>query len=189
MKEIIKLGFILLVITSVAALVLGVTNEVTQGIIQERALEETREALVALLPEADDFEVIDEEEILDRRHIEEVYYGEKDGEIVGYTIKAGPSGYDGKIEMLIGISNEGRITGVKIGDNTETPGLGSKIADASYIDQFLDKPTDEEFITTRGGETGDHYIEAVSGATESSDAVVEGVNAARALFEEILKNR
>ncbi|SDK58652.1 RnfABCDGE type electron transport complex subunit G [Natronincola ferrireducens] len=189
MREIIKLGLILLIITSIAGLILGVTNDVTQGIIQERALEETRQALVALLPEAEDFNVLEDEELLDRRLILEVFEGLTAGETVGYTVKVNPQGYDGRIEMLVGISSEGRITGVKIGDNTETPGLGSKIADASFTNQFLDKPTDDEFIVTKGGESGAQYIEAISGATVSSEAVVEGVNAVRSLFEELLKNR
>ncbi|SES75190.1 electron transport complex protein RnfG [Natronincola peptidivorans] len=189
MREIIKLGLILLIITSVAGLILGITNDITQEIIQERALEETREALVTLLPEAEEFDIIEEAELLDRRFIQEIYSGSKNGEIVGYTIKVNPQGYDGRIEMLVGISSEGTITGVKIGDHTETPGLGSKIADASYIDQFVDRGTEEEFISTLGGETGEQYIEAISGATVSSDAVVDGVNSARSLFVEELQDR
>lgn len=189
MKEIIKLGVILLIITSVAGLILGFTNDLTQGIIQERALAETREALIALLPEAEDFGMIDDEEILSRKNILEVYEGISNGEVIGYTVQVNPQGYDGRIKMLVGISGEGRITGVKIGEHTETPGVGSKIADASFTNQFLDKATEAEFIPTKGGETDDQYIEAISGATISSEAAVEGVNSARSLFEEVLKNR
>lgn len=189
MKEIIKLGVILLIITSVAALILGFTNDLTQGIIQERALEETRAALTALLPDAEDFSILDEEEMLSRRNVLEIYEGIANGGVIGYTVRVNPQGYDGRIQMLVGISSEGRITGAKVVEHTETPGLGSKIADAAFINQFIDRPTEAEFIATKGGETGDQYIDAISGATISSEAAVEGVNSARSLFEELLKNR
>lgn len=186
MSKIIKLGLVLLVITSVAGLILGFTNDLTQGIIQERALAETRVALEALMPEADDFSIV---EGIAEGNISDVYEGLKSGDIIGYTIKVHPQGYGGAIEMLVGISSEGRITGVKIGENSETPGVGSKVADASFVDQFLGKETGNDFIITKGGETGDEYIQAISGATVSSTAVVEGVNEARALFVNMLKDR
>ncbi|AOY76844.1 RnfABCDGE type electron transport complex subunit G [Clostridium formicaceticum] len=189
MREIVKLGIILLVITAVAGLILGFTNDVTQGIIQQRAMEETIEAMRALLPEADDFQGIEDENVLNRDLIVEAYEGTKEGNVVGYAVKVAPQGYGGTVELLVGISSEGRITGVKVGDHSETPGLGSKIADAAFIDQFIDKGTEDEFIVTKGGEAGDEYIQAVSGATVSSRAAVSGVNSARSLFEEVLKNR
>ncbi|AKL95083.1 electron transport complex RnfABCDGE type G subunit [Clostridium aceticum] len=189
MREIVKLGIILLVITAVAGLVLGYTNDMTQGIIQQRAMEETIEAMGALLPEADDFQGIEDENVFTDELIVEAYEGTKEGTTVGYAVKVAPQGYGGRVELLVGMSDEGRITGVKIGDHSETPGLGSKIADAAFVNQFLDKGTEDAFIITKGGEAGDEYIEAISGATVSSKAVVDGVNAARSVFEEVLKNR
>ena len=182
MNEITKLGLKLLLITSVAAFILGITNDVTQVIIQERALAETKEALVALLPDADDFNVIEDGEVLDRDLVLEAYEGVKNDEVVGYTVRVNPQGYGGAVEMLIGVSADGSITGIKIGTHSETPGLGSKIADASFIDQFIDQTVEEDFAISQN-------VEAISGATISSTAVVKGVNAVGNLFQEVLSNR
>lgn len=189
MREVIKLGLILLVITSIAAFVLGITNEVTQPIIDQRLHLENVEAIKALLPEAEEFELIEDENVTNRSLIVEAYMGTKNGEVVGYTVKTNPNGYNGRVEVLVGITVDGEIVGAKIGQHAETPGLGSKIADAAYIGQFFNKIVSVGFGSTKDVPTTDGDIQVVTGATVSSDAVVDGVNAAGALFEEVLVNR
>jgi len=185
----IKLGMILLVITSIAAFVLGITNDVTQVIITERAELKNIESIKALLPDAEEFAKVEEENVTSVANIIEVYEGTKNGEVVGYTVKTKPQGYGGTIEVLMGMSIEGKVVGVKIGEHTETPGLGSKIADASFVNQFIDKATNLEFQVRKDNVTKDEDIQAVSGATVSSEAVARGINSATQLFEDILKNR
>ncbi|KAB3535921.1 RnfABCDGE type electron transport complex subunit G [Alkaliphilus pronyensis] len=189
MREVIKLGLILLVITSVAAFVLGVTNEMTSSIIEERLHRENVEAIKSILPIAEEFNPIEGEGITDKELIVEVYEGIKDDEVVGYTVKTNPNGYSGTVEVLVGFSVDGEIVGVKIGQHTETPGLGSKIADSAYIGQFFNKAVDLGFSTTKDVPATDNDIQAITGATVSSDAVVDGINAAGSLFEEVLRNR
>lgn len=186
MREIVKLGLILLIITSIAAFVLGITNDVTQAIIQERLELANIESIKALLEEAEDFNRVED---VTAAGIVEVYEGSKGGSIVGYTVKTEQNGYGGKVEILIGISIDGEIVGVKIGQHTETPGLGSKVADASFVNQYVGKATTNEFAVTKDQPAGDADIQSVSGATVSSRAVTNGVNSAVKLFEDVLKNR
>lgn len=189
MKDIIKMGLILLLFTAVSATILGVTNELTEPIIEARLHEENVAAIAALLPDADEFKLVEDEKVIERNLVVEVYEGSVAGEVVGYTVKTNPNGYGGRVEVLVGISKDGKIVGVKIGTQTETPGLGTKITNPEYLNQYMNKGTEQEFITTKGGETGDEYINAITGATVSSEAVTDGVNVARSLFEEVLKTR
>lgn len=189
MKDILKMGVILLIFTAVSATVLGVTNSMTEGIIAERLHAENIAAIAALLPEAEDFELLDKEVHAGRNLVVEIYEGSVGGEVVGYTIKANPNGYGGRVEVLTGISIDGTITGVRIGTQSETPGLGTKITEPNFLAQFLGKGTDQDFVTTKGGEAGDQYINAITGATVSTDAVTNGVNVARNVFVEVLKTR
>ncbi|MDR5657879.1 RnfABCDGE type electron transport complex subunit G [Serpentinicella sp. ANB-PHB4] len=189
MKDMLKMGLILLAFTAVSGMILGLTNDVTQGIIQERLEEENIQAIAGLLPEAEDFNNLEDEAILQRDLIVEVYEGQKEDETVGYTVRANPIGYGGRVVVITGISVDGEILGVEIAAQSETPGLGDKITDNEYLDQYVGKSTEEELVTTKGGETGEKYINAITGATVSSEAVTDGVNAARALYEEVLKSR
>lgn len=186
MRDIVKHGLILLIITTIAAFVLAVTNDVTQAIITERAEQQNIESIKALLPEAEEFNKV---EGVASGIIVEVYEGTKGGNVVGYTVKSIPRGYAGTVETLVGISQDGKIVGLKIGANTETPGLGTKIADASYLNQFMDKAADLVFNITKDQPAKAEDIQAVSGATVSSKAVAEGVNTSTELFNTVLKNR
>lgn len=186
MREVIKLGLILLIITSIAAFVLGITNNITQGVIEARLEAENIKSIEALLPDADDFKKV---EGVEGGIIVEVYEGFANGNVVGYTIKTTPNGYNGTVEVLVGVTKAGEIVGVKIGQNTETPGLGTKIADASHTNQYLGKDITAEFVVTKDNPTADKQIQAVTSATVSSNAVISGVNSAGSLFNDKLKNR
>ncbi|QEZ70874.1 FMN-binding protein (plasmid) [Paraclostridium bifermentans] len=118
--------------------------------------------------------------------IEEVYQGTKGGEVVGYTIKTTPKGYGGKVEVMVGISNDGKISGVKIGNHSETPGLGSKSADPSFKDQYNGKSTKTPLNIVKGNASNENDIVAISGATITSKAVTAGVNAAMDVYEQKL---
>ncbi len=177
MREIIKLGLILLIITSVAGLILGGVNSMTADIIEARALEDSMEAIEAFFPESDDAGIIDDGDVLAYDLVDEVYEVLQGDTVIGYTIKTVPNGYDGPIELLTGISIEGEITGIEILSQTETPGLGDRITNDEFKDQFAGQSSDEEL-----------EVDALSGATVSKNAVVNGVNAATEVFEEELRN-
>lgn len=177
MRDMIKMGLILLLITAVSGLVLGVTNSMTEGIILERAMEGDKESLQVLLGDADGFEPVESEGIDAVNMVKEVFAGKQGDAVIGYAIKLAPNGYGGEIEMMVGINTKNEITGVEILSQTETPGLGTKITEPGYTDQFSGLSAE-----------GDVSVDAIAGATVSSDAVVNGVNTAISLYQDILTN-
>jgi len=177
MRDMIKMGLILLLITSVAGLVLGVTNSLTEGIILERAMAGDIASMQVLLPNADSFEPVEHEEISSSTIIREVYAGFSNGDLVGYNIKVSPNGYGGAVEIMVGIAVTHELTGIEILEQTETPGLGTKITEEAYKSQFIGLSTD-----------GSATVDTIAGATVSSEAVNTGVRAATTLYEDFLKN-
>lgn len=101
----------------------GVTNNITAPVIEERNIQESNEARKTVLPEADEFKEL---EGMNSDIVLEVYEGIKDGQVIGYTIKHHQKDMVVAIELMVGISKDSKITGVEIGNHSETPGLGSK---------------------------------------------------------------
>lgn len=93
---------------------------------------------------------------------------------VAYETKA--AGYHGDITVMVGVNLAKKdITGIQIVEHTETPGLGARIVNQDFTDSFKGKPLNKELTT------GD--INALSGATLSTNGVVAAVNKARGLYE------
>ena len=183
MKDIFKLGIILFAICSVAALVLGVTNNITEPVIAERNIEASNEARKIVLPDAGEFKQLVD---INSDMVTEVYEGIKDGQVVEYTIKTSSKGYGGAIETMIGISKDGKITGVEIGNHSETPGLGSKATEPGFKNQYLGKDALHPLLVTKGSSNNENEISAISGATITSNGVTSGVNAAMKIYNEKL---
>ncbi len=183
MKDILKLGITLFGICAVAALVLGVTNNITAPVIQERNIQASNESRKIVLPNADEFKQL---EGINSDVVLEAYEGIKDGKVIGYTIKTSSKGYGGSIESMVGISKDGKITGVEIGNHSETPGLGSKATEPTYKNQYLDKDTSNALLVVKGSANNDNEISAISGATITSNGVTSGVNAAMKIYNEKL---
>jgi Na+-translocating ferredoxin:NAD+ oxidoreductase subunit G len=180
MRDMIKMGLILLLITSISGLVLGVTNSLTEDIILQRALEGDMASMQALIPDVDTYEPVDVSgvDIPGINLVGDVYAGITDGAPVGYIINVSPTGYGGAIEMMVGINVGHEIAGVEILTHTETPGLGSVVANEEFRNQYSGLTTD-----------GSVAVDTISGATASSSAVNHGVSVAAALYEETLRNQ
>lgn len=189
MKEIVKLGIILLVVCIVAAAALAITNEVTKDQITIQRNLANEEARKSILPSAETFKPIDEgklNEIISKNNkVAEVFAGYKGDSIVGYTFKTLPSGYAGTVEIMTGIDMDGKVLGVRVGNHQETPGLGANATLPSFYDQYEDKSTDTEIVVTKTEPTEENQIQAISGATITSNAVTSGVNIAIDTFKEI----
>ncbi len=173
MKEIMKLGSILLLICVIAAALLGLTNEVTIGRILEQREAAAQEARLAVLPEADRFEAIDASAY---ESLEQLFEGYSGDELVGHVAKTLPSGFGGGIEVFAGVSTDGTLTGVRVGSHAETPGLGANVTLPSFYDQYTGMAA--ETIGVAKSAPGEGEILAVTGATITSQAVTDGVNAA-----------
>ena len=183
MKDILKLGVTLFAICAVAALVLGVTNNITAPVIEERNIQASNEARKIVLSETDEFKELDG---MNSDIVLEVYEGIKDGQVIGYTIKTSSKGYGGAIELMVGISKDGKITGVEIGNHSETPGLGSKATEPMFKNQYVDKDVLNSLLVVKGSTNNDNEISAISGATITSNGVTSGVNAAMKIYNEKL---
>lgn len=191
MRDYIRLTGVLLIICVIAAGVLGVTNAVTSDKIAEQAVLANDNARREVLGEATEFNKIEGDkidEILAKQDydvIDEVFEAKAGGQIVGYTIKTIPKGYGGTVEIIIGINKEGKLSGIKVGNNTETPGLGKNAATPKFQNQFKDKDWDKNVQVIKNGTPKDNEILSIAGATITSNAVTKGVNQALKLAKEL----
>ncbi|MCC3863357.1 RnfABCDGE type electron transport complex subunit G [Terrisporobacter petrolearius] len=188
MNSILKLGLNLFIICAIAAGLLAGTNQITAPIIEQRNEQANNEARQTVLPGISDFKALDKSKYKSNGSVEivEVFEGLKGSDVAGYTIKALPSGYGGSIEIMVGIKSDGTISGINIGNMTETPGLGAKAKEEAFYGQYAGKPA-TELSVIKSGTPGETEIQAISGATITSTAVTTGVNAAVEVYESINK--
>ena len=98
--------------------------------------------------------------------------------VIGYAFMAEGNGYQGTIKLLVGVNGDfSKLIGIEVLESSETPGLGAEITGDPFKDQFkglsLSQPI--EYVKNQKPET-DHQIEAITGATISSRAVVNIIN-------------
>ncbi len=171
-KYILRLTLTLLAICAVVAGLLAAVNSITSPIIAASKEAKTQAAVSAVLPgggQKIEFAGADASGM-----VLEVYASE-----TGYAIKVAPSGFGGAITMMVGVSRKGQVLGISVISHAETPGLGAVAAantdkGVSFREQFVGL---FDGITIGAGE---NQIDALSGATISSQAIVDGVNAALA---------
>ena len=105
------------------------------------------------------------------------------GETLGYAFTITSSeGYGGDIQFAMGVQNDGTLNGISILSIEETAGLGMKADTDEFKDQFKDKQV-EMFSYTKNGEEGDDKIDAISGATITTNAVTNAVNSALVYYQ------
>jgi len=108
-----------------------------------------------------------------------IYQARAEGQVIGYAVRVVTTGYGGEIRLLVGIGPDlERITGMEVVEHVETPGLGGKINESSFQEQFEGLQPQQDISYVKGGDTQakENSIEAISGATISTDAVVSGIN-------------
>ena len=180
----IVLSLVLLVTSVVVALILAFTNSVTKDKIAENTRKEQDAAKIEVLAGATIFEDVDFKD--ETGLVKNVYLGKNEKhELIGWCVSVTPSGYGGVIDTMVGISRDGAVSGVKIISLSETPGLGAKATDASFLDQFAGKLGDGTLAVIKSGTAGEGEIMAISGATITSSAVKDGVNAAAKAVESV----
>lgn len=208
MNKIVKDALILFAITLVAGILLGGVYEITKNPIAEQNEKAKQKAYKEVLAEADTFEAISgdaysesnvtatfsdllksDAENYEADEITDVVAGIKDGKVIGLvvTVVAG-DGYGGDIKFSIGVSSEGKYMGTSILSIGETAGLGMRVkTDPSFLSQFKDAVTDK-FILVKDGSgaaPGDEKIDAISGSTVTSKAVLRGINAAMLAYKSV----
>jgi electron transport complex protein RnfG len=186
LKENIRLGLILLLITGVAGLLLGGAYEITKAPIAKTIAADKQAAMKEILPVADTFSTSDVN-IKENKKISEVNTGLKGGKIAGYAIKVAPRGYSGPVEIMVGISTDGKVTGIKILSHAETPGLGANAPKPEFSDQYKNKSTKDKLEVVKKAASKENQIQAITGATITSKAVTLGVNDAIDFYNSSLK--
>ncbi len=193
-KEIIKLGLILLAISAISAVLLAFTNAATIDKIKEqRALAAERDRK-ATLPTAEKFEQVEEgafeaalaqiaTNAVAQEPVVEAYAGlDADGSVVGYVITTTPGGYGGAIRITSGFNLDGTIAGVRMAPgHQETPGLGAKAELPEFYDQYTGQ-NGLAGLTVVKAQPKENEILSISGATITSSAVTRGVNTAANVF-------
>jgi electron transport complex protein RnfG len=175
-KKIMKLGIILFTVTAITGLILGVVHEITLAPIRQTQERLKNEALAGAIPEADSFSPVDIAENADPI-ITEVNEAKNGGEPAGYCITVTPKGYGGPMEIVVGIPSAGGVRAIRILNHTETPGLGAKAPQPQFSGQFENKNAGRLSVV-KSPPAAAEDIQAISGATITSNAVADGVNAA-----------
>lgn len=193
MKNIIKNTFILTAITVVAGCLLGLVYEVTKEPIAAAEQNAKEEAYYTVLPAEtytlyDKYDQQDADEFLaeagyENNEIDEVAVAENTyGKSVGYVITVtSHEGYGGDIVLSIGISTDGTVTGMELLTISETAGLGMRADEPEFKEQFRDRHV-EKFVYSKTGEKDSNKIDALSGATVTTNAVTNAVNATLLYF-------
>lgn len=170
-KQVLKLGGILCAITFIVTLLLGGVNEVTKDIIAENSQKAENEAVAELI-KADYYKKISDS----------VYEGVVGGKnCSGYCVRASAKGYGGDIVMLVGYDTDLKLLGIKILEISETAGLGSKAAMPEFSEALSGK---EPLLSVVKNGAGKNEIDAISGATVTTNAVAKAINQS---YEELLK--
>ena len=194
-SKIIKDAAILTVITLVAGLLLSFVYEVTKEPIANQKEIAKQKAYQEVFADADNFKEVEadidslNEKIvssgLTAQTIDEVVGAYKGSEQIGYvmTVTTGEA-YGGDIQLTVGIQNDGTVKGISFLSITETAGLGMNAKNDAFKGQFADKQV-EAFATTKTGASSPEQIDAISGATITTNSVVNGVNATLIAFQNV----
>ena len=192
MKSMIKDTLILLIITVISGGILGLVYQVTKEPIAIAQEKKTQEAYKAAFPEAEffeedgDFSESEAEKVIKENYPDTVietsmYALDADKNVLGYVIKVlSTEGYSGNIRFLVGFKLDGTINAVALLEIKESAGLGMN-AESVLIPQYKGKPI-TIFEVTKTGVTKENQVDAISGATITTDAINNGVNAAASYF-------
>ena len=170
MKEMVRYGSILGLICIVAAGFLAGINALTSSRIIAQAQAEEEAGLKEVVPPGAHFEAVKSGE-------KTLYYKahDKEGRLIGVAFKALAKGYSSDIETLVGMLPDGTILAIKILNQNETPGLGSRVSEAEFTGQFKNK---KDLNNTQ----------AITGATISSRAVIDSVKSKAEEIKQLMTN-
>lgn len=195
-NKIIKDALALTLITLVAGVALGGVYEITKDPIAKQEAQAKAEAYEQVFTDAAAFEAVEMDDTLTKtirdqldqegykaQSIEEVMRAEdQSGETLGYAFTVVTSeGYGGDIQFSMGVQNDGTLNGISILSIGETAGLGMNADTPAFKDQFVGKQV-EKIQYTKNGATQDDEINAISGATVTTNAMTNGVNAGLCAF-------
>lgn len=189
MRDLIKMVVVLAVICTTSGVVLSYVNTATEAPREYQYIKFVQEpSMKAVLSDYDNDPikeriklVVGEDE--EGNPIETVVFPAKKGgktQAVAYSATA--KGYHDLIEVMVGVAPDGTLTGISIMTHTETPGLGARIEEPEFTDQFQGLDVDTAKLSDEGGQ-----VDVLSGATFSTAGVIAAVGAALEQFPQIKK--
>ncbi len=179
MREIISMIVVLSCICGISGLALSYLKISTATLIEEQVLTYVQApALEQVFPESSNDPLKDRQNFeIDGKQMA-VFPVKQNGKLTGLAFETFSPGYGGDIGVLVGFNLENdRLAGIGITTMKETPGLGTRVADAKYTRQFTGGHPAEVQLSASGGS-----IDAVSGATISSAATIDAVNKAADIY-------
>ena len=159
---------------------LAYVNGITKDTIQKNTQAEQEEFRRQVLQAAEKFEEVKPEGMPEA--VKGIYAGFKGNDPAGYVVEVSPKGYGGAINMTVGVNMAGDEVRVIVGNNNETPGLGSKATGGDFIARFssitMEELAGNALVVVKQQPKAVNEVQAVSGATISSRAITSGVQAA-----------
>lgn len=189
MKEYIKMVAVLSIIASLCGLLLAAVKKGTEKRIEEQILMNVQGPALEKVLASSTNDIIGERQQLDVEGEQRVIFtGKKEGKPWAIAFETVGTGYKGKIGVMVGFDLERSIiSGIGILTHQETPGLGARVSETAFTDNFKNKTLDTAFKVKQDG----GVIDAVSGATISSRAVcaavAKGVSLYRAILEKAIR--
>ena len=183
MKKALHLGGTLFAVTAVTGLLLGIVQDFTQAAIMKAEQAARNEAFKAVMPDADNFEKFNmtQDEV-----ISDIQKGTGKSGLAGWCISVNSKGYGGIVSFIVGITKDGSIKAISILNHSETPGLGARSTEPEFYTQFNDKDK-LPLKVAKGAASSPEEIIAITGATITSTAIVDGVNYAHDYWSKNLK--
>lgn len=188
-NKLFRLAGVLFIICAISAGVLAWLNDVTKDKIAENKLKASMDpAVIALVnPNAETFIPYEDTALIETIKAENAKFEDLYTQVdssnnsLGYVIKtlSPVGGFGGDIELYVGISPEGKITGTGVISHSETSGLGSRTAEPEFMNQFINKDATKEI--------GEGDYSAISGVTVSSKSFTSAVNNAISIYNQYLK--
>ena len=191
-KDIIKPGIVLLIVTVIAAGLLGAVNIATKDTIADVKAKAKEDSMKKVLPDAKSFNKEQENNNKDYSVIKSYTEGiDESGNPVGCTFEVSTKGFSTGLNLMIGITKDGVISGVDILSHGETPGLGANAKEKwkdqpKWVSQFTGKSGIVN--VTKGDSPKDDEIQAITGATITSNAIANAVNTASDFYDNVIKN-
>lgn len=166
-RQILKIGISLLVICAAVAGILAAVNALTADRIAAYNQEKCREAIASIFPSLSDYEDLGNPDGV--KNVNTVYrVTDAGGETVGWCVDVSdPKGYGGAVNVIVGIGEDGTLSGVSLLKHSETKGLTDPTAAGALFDRMVD--------------AGGTAVDNIAGATYSSKAVKSCVNTALSL--------
>lgn len=198
MRKLIQDALILCIITLTAGALLAGVYEITKEPIRMQGVLKQQRACKDVFASATSFDEKSELILLAQEEVNKdgftmeiidnvLLAKDEQNKTLGYVFQiTEKDGYGGDIVFMVGIQNDGTVNGISILSIDETPGLGMNAKEDTFKSQFNNKKVNL-FTYTKTGSTSSSEIDAISGATVTTKAIVNGVNASISAFNNLVE--